>query len=170
MGTVADLILKTVEFLMGERKHLDSVRRDQLDRVADYLERISDGLKEASEKLSMSHPPWREMREMAYQSNQLLSVLANVLNDDTLALSLREELEMAVHTEHVLVDGSVEQKVIDAFSLRPKGYMCRDWDDNPVRTYTRKQLNQIFDNEVQKIEEASGLFRAVAHELRARPI
>jgi hypothetical protein len=176
MGTIADLILKAVQFLMGERKQLESAKRDQIDRVADYLERISDGLKDAAEKFATSGRPWDTTREMALHVNQLLSVVADSLKDDSLALTLRNELERAVRSDYLLLGDSRDRMVVDAITLKP------DWrkysreqikqleQENSVRMYSSEQLKQILADEVRKIEEASGLFRAVAVALRARPI
>jgi hypothetical protein len=170
MSTFADLILKAVSFLTGERSRLRSVKRDQIDRISDYLQNISDGLKSAAEKFAVDARPWGETREMAYHLDRLLDVLADTFKDDAFAIELRQELRRAVLSDYLLLGGPKNRTVVDAITLRPPQTPIYDWKENPVSGYSSEQLEQVLADEVRKLEEASGLFRAVAQELRARAI
>jgi hypothetical protein len=167
LSTFADLILKAVSFVTGERARLRSAKRDQVDRIADYLQNISDGLKRAAEKFASGDgAPWRETREMAYHLDHLLLVLADAFKDDAFAVELRRELGDAVSSDYRLLDGSRNRTAVDAITLRPPG--LRHYEEvNPVSEYSSKQLEQVLADEVRKLEEASGLFGAAAQELRA---
>lgn len=169
MGTIADLILKAIEFLVGEKKKLTSTKREQRDRVADYLERIADGLGDAANKFKKGDYAWSETQEMMYQLSKLLSVTSDSLEGKQLASTLKQELAVALRSDYRLLAGSKERMALDAMTLRPREYE-NSWPENPVANYSQDELVQILKDETRKIEKASGLFRAVAHELRARPV
>jgi hypothetical protein len=167
MITYADLFLKALQVLTGERARQISAQRDQRDRIADYLLRISDALKEAADGFSSNQSPWHVSRELAIQVGHLLEVIGDAFEDKDFVSGLREELHRAVCSDYLLLNISDQHCLADGIVIRPKGHEWGGWKDNPIVRFTKKEAEDLLAEEVRKLQEASGLFRAASHRLRA---
>lgn len=168
MLTYADLFIKAIQLLTGERTRLIALRRDQRDRVADFLQHIGDGLAEAASAFVGNARPWGVCYELSAQVDHLVDVVGKSFGDAQFAEELRLELRRALASDHILLNISERHVVADAITIRPEAYIwAEDWKDNPLALLSEQQVQSILDAEVRKLYEASGLFRAASHRLRA---
>jgi len=112
---------------------------------------------------------YAETMEMTRKTEQLLNIVGDAFHDETFATHLHIELKEVVGSERVLLGGSFMRTHLDFLAIRPKEYMGV-WDGNPLAKVSEAELKNLWMREVRKLNEASGLFRAAADELRARPV
>ena len=156
--TVADLLLKFAQALMGRLDSHKLKRRDQVDRVANYLDSISTCLTEAAKNFEKNEDAWEQIGEVEQHLRSLLTIAAPVLGDDETVLLLSQALRRS-YVEDCIIDSHLTTLATrrQLPATEGHGYL------------SEAELEQRILVEIRKIKQTAGLFRAVASQLRAKP-
>ena len=180
MGTFADILLKLGEAILGRKDRIRDLKRDQADRIADYLMRLSDILTDIVRSLKEGKEPVTECAELAFASRLLPQIdfsgagiddvarLAGLLGaarhgPETLVEVLFAK-PMALLIEYEENDGIYEGFV---HTLPLANALQMDKLDYSQEIPAR--LAPQIDSEFRKIERAAAACRAVAAFIRVQP-
>jgi hypothetical protein len=162
---IGDLVLKIVGFFTNEKNRLDASRREELDRAADFLERIAVALQEAADAFSSSKKlPSSQIMELdRYLHYQAVDpTVARVFVDAQVQKELEQALDMALLADRLLSfsdERAGADRLLFPLSLDAK-------ETNPAKMMTPVQVEIFIADQLRKVEEASGLYRAAAQRLR----
>lgn len=167
--TWIDVLIRLSGSILNRRERLAALDRDRRDRVADYFEQIAHTLDEAAVQFERSEDPWNKYREVEYYLRDFIDVVRGMFAEQDEVVRLYEELDRAMWSDFLILHGTRERAIVDAITVRPRGFENRMWQENPVRDLSEKELHVIIKREVDGIKEVAGLFRGVAVTLRATP-
>jgi len=167
MITWTDLLIKLVNSIFSSKEKFLKEKRDKRDRIAEYFESISKTLSEAAKEFEKNDRPWDKYREISYLLENFVDVIGKSVDSEKSKM-LYEELIAATGQDYMLLGESRERRIMDAITVRPPDERyTSNWKDNPVEKLKQTELEELITKETRKIKEISGLFKAVAVELRA---
>ena len=182
MVTLGELLLELVKSIIDLKNRYKSLDRDKRDRIANYMEHIANTLDKIVSRFESGEEFTGMKRELRYYvSDSFYAIIKDVVSDKDKATMLCDNLRNATNTDYFLWDVHLlklkgkevsrtiaNDQVLDVSYLKYRFQNSKDFSGLNVRDYlTERKLDVIVNQELDRIRETSGLFRAVAVEIRA---
>ena len=146
-----------------------NVERQNLDRLADYLEDISSQLLSASEVFEEGKGGYFSLRfyysDIFFRLYELKKLLENAFVSQDIE-QLERFLRRALKGDRqILITGEYEHLIADTI-------LKDDMDEGEDRSskYTDEEIAELITREIIILREVSGIFRGVSANLRARSV
>jgi hypothetical protein len=179
MITLADVLIKIAASVLGMVKALGSEKRQRRDRAANYLDRVSSLLAEMTHDYRTRRNIDSKCAELEVALQNLSDVLAHAkINEDAAQLLVSALLKARVGPSNILrlMPFMNRNLLLDPF-------MNTAALSEPERQYVEKLVSEatsthhdwgsasaaVIEEELRKIDQASGIFRGAAEALRALP-
>ena len=166
------LLLDLVRSLVGAISRQRELRRDHVNRVADFLDKVAVEMEDAVAALRAGRLPYREYVALHYYANSFESVVADQFPESKTAASFeefRDSLSRAIGAiaySDLVLTGFKEIPLPEGVWNGKSRWIPPPEQDPPVGTGGLSRLDGPLP-EINEIDETAAVFRAQANILRA---
>jgi len=181
MVTLGELLLEFVKSIIELKSKYKSLDRDKRDRIATYVEYIANTLDKIISKYKKGEEFLGMKREINYHAiGTFEAIIRDVVKDNDKVSVLCSSLQHAASTDYFLWDihllklkGKEISRPLSNNDVLDVGYLKYRFQNSErlsginVKDYlTERELDVIVNQELNRIRETAGLFRAIAAEIR----